>query len=90
MLAHGQLDLLHAEGERGGERVGGSVDDTCEEKENDMAERLVKRVTETYVVVPDDEADDGPIGELDDVSDYEDEEEERKPRRRPAPRPRRR
>ena len=61
-----------------------------EQKENDMAERLVKRITETYIVVPDDEADDGPVGELDDVGDYEDEEEERKPRRRPAPRPRRR
>ena len=66
-----------------------------EEKENaDMSQMLVKRVTttETFLAEPDDEADDGAVGDLDDVDgvdDY-DEDAERKPRRRPAPRPRRR
>ena len=71
-----------------------SVQEREETETTDMSQMLVKRVTttETFLAEPDDEADDGAVGDLDDVDgvdDY-DEDAERKPRRRPAPRPRRR
>jgi len=62
-----------------------------EEEESTMSQTLVKRVTttETFLTEPDDEtAEDGAVGDLDDVDEYDD--EERRPRRKPAPRSRRR
>jgi len=62
-----------------------------EEESTDMSQTLVKRVTttETFLTEPDDEAaEDGAVGDLDEVDDNED--EDRRLRRKPAPRSRRR